>query len=128
MVWRPFARYGQRPHHGVPPLREIGRVALRSVAVLVGCLEIVDVMQPRRVGGAVLGGSVVDIEVAKHLGNDVLYVAFADGQRHRTQPAAAVVAPGDVSEDELALLRLPAGASPDRSRELVSGSGLCFFV
>ena len=67
MGWRLFSCYWQRPHHGVTPLGDIGRVALRAVAILMGCLEIVDVMQPRRVGGARGHAPSVEVEIAEHL-------------------------------------------------------------
>ncbi len=61
------------------PHGDIGCIALWTVALLVGCLEVVDVVQPRLVGGAVLDADAVEVEIAEHLGNNVFHLGLAYG-------------------------------------------------
>lgn len=73
-------------------------VALRSVAVVVSDLEIVNVVQLRLERGARRCPPLREVEVAELLGDDVLDLALACGQRRPTEAALTPVTPGQVTK------------------------------
>lgn len=101
------------------PLEAGGRVPLGPVAVIVGNLQVVDVMQHRFERSSGACGTPGEVEEAELLGDDVLDLALGDRQGQGTQTASASVPRGEVGED----LRTVRGIPPARGGMGTQGSG-----
>lgn len=89
------------------PLCRVGGVSLCPVAVVVGQLEVVYVVEGRLEFGSMCCSTACDVEYAEFLGDDVIYVDPVLAQRDGAKAAQPVVAPPKIAEDGPPCVRTP---------------------